>query len=56
MKEIISKLDLNEFIETFQHFLARPKPLFMEGDVNQHFRFIKKIAPTDFTPPKEWKT
>ncbi len=53
MKEIISKLDLNEFIETFQHFLARPKPLFMEGDVNQHFRFIKKIAPTDFTPPKE---
>jgi len=53
MKEIISKLDLNEFIDTYEHFLARPKPLFMEGDVNLHFRFIKKISPTDFTPPKE---
>jgi len=53
MKDIISKLDLNEFIDTYEHFLARPKPLFMEGDVNLHFRFIKKISPTDFTPPKE---
>ncbi len=53
MKEILSKLDLNEFISKYEHFLARPKPLFMEGDVNQHFRFIKKISPTDFTPPKE---
>lgn len=53
MKEIISKLDLSDFIETYEHFLARSKPLFMEGDVNLHFRFIKKISPTDFTPPKE---
>ncbi len=53
MKEILSKLDLNEFIGTYEHFLARPKPLFIEGDVNLHFRFIKKISPTDFTPPKE---
>ncbi len=53
MKEILSKLDLSEFIATYEHFLARPKPLFMEGDVNLHFRFIKKISPTDFSPPKE---
>ncbi len=53
MKEIISKLDLTEFIDNFQHFLARAKPLFMEGDVNLHFRFISKISLSDFTPPKE---
>ncbi len=53
MKEIISKLDLGEFLSHFEQFLARKKPLFMEGDVNQHFRFIQKISPTEFTPPKE---
>lgn len=53
MKDIISKLDLGEFIATYERFLARDKPLFIEGDVNQHFRFIKKISSTDFTPPKE---
>ncbi len=53
MKDIISKLDLAEYVHTFEAFLARPKPLYMEGDVNLHFRFIKKIASTDFTPPKE---
>ena len=52
MKALLCKLDLDEFISTYEHFLARPKPLFMEGDVNLHFRFIKKISPTDFTPPK----
>ncbi len=53
MQSIISKLDLLEFIESFKHFLARPKPLFMEGDVNLHFRFISKISNIEFTPPKE---
>lgn len=52
MKDIISKLDLEAYIESYLHFLARPKPLFIEGDVNLHFRFIEKISPTDFTPPK----
>ncbi len=53
MQSIISKLDLSEFIESFKHFLARPKPLFMEGDVNLHFRFISKMSNTEFTAPKE---
>ena len=53
MKGIISKLDLSDYIAAYEQFLARPKPLFMEGDVNLHFRFIQKISPTDFTPPKE---
>lgn len=50
---LISKLDLVEYIDAFKTLFARPKPLFLEGDVNLHFRFIQKIAQTDFTPPKE---
>jgi DNA mismatch repair protein MutS2 len=53
MKSIISKLDLEEYINSYEHYLARPKPLYIEGDVNIHFRFIEKIARTEFTPPKE---
>jgi DNA mismatch repair protein MutS2 len=55
MKSIISKLDLVDFIENFQNFLARSKPLFMEGDVALHFKFIQKISEVDFKAPKEVK-
>ena len=53
MKDIISKLDLVEFIDRFQNYLSREKPLFLEGDSNLHFRYIQKIAWMDFNPPKE---
>ncbi len=53
MKEIISKLDLSEFIEHFTNFLAREKPLFMEGDASLHFRYIQKLSLVDFKAPKE---
>ena len=55
MTEIISKLDLIDYIENFQNFLARSKPLFMEGDVALHFKFIQKASEVDFKAPKEVK-
>jgi len=55
MKSIISKLDLVDFVEHFQNFLAREKPLFMEGDSSLHFKFIQKISEVDFNAPKEVK-
>ncbi len=55
MKSIISKLDLTQFIEHFESFLAREKPLFLEGDTGMHFRFIQKISAIDFKAPKEVK-
>ncbi len=55
MKSIISKLDLTQFIEHFKSFLAREKPLFLEGDTGMHFRFIQKISAIDFKAPKEVK-
>ncbi len=55
MKEIISKLDLSEFLDHFNTFLARPKSLFMEGDSSLHFRFISKLSSVDFNSPKDVK-
>lgn len=53
MNEIISKLDLGDFLDHFQSFLSRPKPLFLEGDAGLHFRFIQKIGDVEFKAPKE---
>ena len=44
MKSIINKLDLSSFLEHFASFLAREKPLFIEGDTALHFRFIQKLS------------
>jgi len=55
VNEIISKLDLANFIETFNSFLARDKPLFMEGDLNLHYNFLQKLSTMEFKAPKEVK-
>ncbi len=55
MDSLVLKLDLGEFIEEFKLFLAREKPLFIEGDRDLHLKFIKKIDEVEFTPPKEVK-
>ncbi len=51
MKEILSKLDLAEYVGAFEAFLARPKPLYMEGDANLHHRFIRSLQKTQFKAP-----
>jgi DNA mismatch repair protein MutS2 len=43
-EEIVSKLDLVNFIEHFNSFLAREKPLFMQGDTKIHYQFIKELS------------
>ncbi len=43
MKKLLSKLDLVEFTDSFYGYLARPKPLFMQGDSKIHYRFIKEL-------------
>ncbi len=53
MKSIVSKLDLQEYINHFEKFLSRPKPLFIQGDANLHFQFIQKLSTLDFKAPKE---
>ncbi len=55
MNKLLSKLDLYDFIAEYEQFLARPKPLFMEGDSNLHYRFIKNLSGIEFKAPPETK-
>ncbi len=55
MKNFIRKLDLEEFLNAYEGFLARPKDLFLEGDSKIHFGFIRELEKVVFTPPKEVK-
>lgn len=51
--QIISQLDLSEHIELFKSFFSRNTSLFMEGDQNLHFNYIKSLDKLEFkAPPK----
>ena len=43
MNRLLSKLDLADFANSFYKFLAREKPLFMQGDSKIHFSLIKEL-------------
>jgi len=43
MNALASKLDLEEYIQTFSSYFARKKPLFIEGDSKIHYRVIKEL-------------
>ena len=51
-KSIIQKLDLDGYVKQFQTFLARQKPVAMQGDINQHYRYIKALSKVQFPTPK----
>jgi len=51
-KSIIQKLDLDRYIQQFQTFLAREKPVEMQGDINQHYRYIQALSHLQFPQPK----
>jgi DNA mismatch repair protein MutS2 len=51
-KTIIQKLDLDGYIAQFKQFLAREKPVAMQGDINQHFRYIKALSSAQFPQPR----
>lgn len=52
LDELIKKLDLADFISSFNSFFARKKPIYIEGDVNVHFRFISELSKFEFIAPK----
>ena len=50
---LINQLDLEEYIASFQHFFSREKTLYIEGDQELHFRYIKSLDKIEFkAPPK----
>ncbi|MDR0762392.1 MAG: endonuclease MutS2 [Campylobacteraceae bacterium] len=51
MDKLISSLDLDDYIARYKNYLAREKPLFMEGDSSLHFRFINELCHYELIPP-----
>ncbi len=52
-KSIIQKLDLDRYVSQFKQFLAREKPVAMQGDINQHYRYIQALSKVQFPLPKQ---
>ena len=51
--KLISQLDLAEHIEQFKSFFSREHSLYIEGDQELHFRYIKALDAIEFkAPPK----
>lgn len=55
MNDIFAKLDLGEYLDKFNSFLARQKPLFLQGDSKIHFENISELSKYDFKAPDEIK-
>lgn len=52
-QKLIKNLDLFEHIEQFLSFFARDNSLYIEGDQELHFRYIKELDKLEFNaPPK----
>ena len=50
---LAQKLDLVNYIDEFGGFLARDKPVAMQGDINVHYKYIKELSNVEFqAPPK----
>lgn len=50
---LIEQLDLSEHITQFKSFFARKTSLYMEGDQELHYRYIKALDAVEFkSPPK----
>ena len=54
-EEIFLKLDLGEYLDKFNSFLARQKPLFLQGDSKIHFENISELSKYDLKAPDEIK-
>ncbi|MFL1706809.1 endonuclease MutS2 [Campylobacter sp. MOP7] len=53
MDRLLHTLDLTEYIAKFGSFLAREKPLFMQGDSRLHYEKILELSNVEFKEPGE---
>lgn len=53
MENIIKKLDLADYLQSFSQLFSREKSIILEGDINLHYKLIKELEKFDFKiPPK----
>ena len=53
MKKEIEKIDLTQYIKDFEQYFSQKRPIFIDGDRNQHFKMIEQLDKYEFkAPPK----
>lgn len=53
IEKLVQKLDIYDHVEQFKHFFSRDHSLYIEGDQELHFRYIKALQKLEFNaPPK----
>jgi len=53
MQNILKKLDLVDYIDSFSKLMAREKSVILEGDINLHFKLINELSNFDIKAPNE---
>jgi len=53
MQNILKKLDLVDYINSFSKLMAREKSIILEGDINLHFKLINELSKFDIKAPDE---
>jgi len=43
MTKLLSQLDLEDYVSSYENYLARKKPLFLEGDIHLHHKLIHEL-------------
>ncbi|AXH12071.1 endonuclease MutS2 [Halarcobacter bivalviorum] len=55
MNEILKKLDLLDYIDSFTKLFAREKSVVLEGDINLHYRLINELSKFEIKQPAKVK-
>lgn len=53
MQNILKKLDLMDYIDSFSQLLAREKSIILEGDINLHYKLINELSKFDIKAPNK---
>ena len=53
MQDILKKLDLTDYIDSFSKLLARKKSIILEGDINLHHKIIQELSNYEINSPKK---
>ena len=53
MQNILKKLDLIDYIDSFSKLMAREKSIILEGDINLHHKLINELSKFDIKAPNK---
>ena len=53
MQNILKKLDLIDYLDSFSKLMAREKSIILEGDINLHHKLISELSKFDIKAPSK---